>query len=151
VERIGCSSAVCGGIGQWIDYFHLLNDRPGPTVRDDERQRIVMFESVAQVETNGNLLYIPELLRVKGTILLLLPEHNRNDAEACFLQALELSRDQGARAWELRAAIDLARLLAARGAIDEAHELLRPVFEHFVEGLGTTDLRDAERLLATLR
>jgi hypothetical protein len=37
-------------------------------------------ESVAQVETNGNLLYIPELLRVKGTVLLLLPEPNRNKA-----------------------------------------------------------------------
>jgi predicted ATPase len=104
-------------------------------------------ESVVQVETNGNLLYIPELLRVKGTILLLLPEPNRNNAEACFLQALELSRNQGARAWELRAAIDLARL---REAIDEAHELLRPVFEHFVEGLGTTDLKAADGLLATL-
>ena len=108
-------------------------------------------KSLAEVETNGNLLYVPELLRVKGTILLLLPEPNRNNAEACFLQALELSRRGGARAWELRAAIDLARLLAGRGEIDEAHRLLRPVFEHFVEGLGTTDLRAAERLLATLR
>jgi predicted ATPase/DNA-binding winged helix-turn-helix (wHTH) protein len=107
-------------------------------------------ESLAQVETNGNLLYIPELLRVKGTVLLLLPEPNRNNAEACFLQALALSRDQGARAWELRAAIDLAKLLADRGEIDGAHELLRPVFEHFVEGLGTADLKAAENLLATL-
>jgi predicted ATPase/DNA-binding winged helix-turn-helix (wHTH) protein len=107
-------------------------------------------ESLAQVETNGNLLYTPELLRVKGTILLLLPEPNRNNAEACFLQALALSRDQGARAWELRAAIDLAKLLADRGEIDGAHELLRPVFEHFVEGLGTADLKAAENLLATL-
>ena len=108
-------------------------------------------ETLAEVETNGNLLYVPELLRVKGTILLLLPKPDRNNAEACFLQALELSRRRGARAWELRAAIDLAGLLAGRGEIDEAHRLLRPVFEHFVEGQGTTDLRAAERLLATLR
>jgi predicted ATPase/DNA-binding winged helix-turn-helix (wHTH) protein len=112
---------------------------------------LLIDESVAQVETNGNLLYIPELLRVKGTILVLLPEPNRNNAEACFLRALELSRNQGARAWELRAAIDLTRLLAGRGAIDEAHELLRPVFDHFGEGLGTTDLKAADGLLATLR
>jgi tetratricopeptide (TPR) repeat protein len=108
-------------------------------------------ESLAQVETNGNLLYIPELLRVKGTILLRLPEPNRNNAEACFLQALKLSRHQGARAWELRVAIDMAKLLADRGGIVRAQELLRPVFEHFVEGLGTADLKAAERLLATLR
>jgi predicted ATPase len=108
-------------------------------------------ESLAQVETNGNLVYIPELLRMKGVILLLLPEPNRNNAEECFRRALELSRRQGARAWELRAAIELAKLLASRGEIGRAHELLRPVFEQFVKGLGTADLIAAERLLATLR
>jgi predicted ATPase/DNA-binding winged helix-turn-helix (wHTH) protein len=107
-------------------------------------------ESVAQVETNGNRLYIPELLRVKGAILLLQPEPNRNSAEACFQQALELSRHQGARAWELRTAIDLAKLWAGRGETDGARALLRPVFEHFVEGRDTADLKAAERLLATL-
>jgi tetratricopeptide (TPR) repeat protein len=117
--------------------------------RADEALSLI-DESLAQVEKNGNLLYTPELLRVKGTILLLLPKPNRNNAEVCFLQALELSRHQGARAWELRAAIDLAKLLAGRGEIVRAQELLRPVFEHFVEGLGTADLKAAERLLATL-
>jgi predicted ATPase/DNA-binding winged helix-turn-helix (wHTH) protein len=108
-------------------------------------------ESLAQVESNGNLLYAPELLRVKGTVLLRLPGSGLDSAEACFLQAIELSRRHGARAWELRSAIDLAKLLAARGEILAAHDLLRPIFEYFVGGLGTTDLKAAERLLATLR
>jgi len=108
-------------------------------------------ESLGRVETNGNLLYIPELLRAKGTVLLLLSELNRGNAETCLLRALELSRRQGARAWELRTATDLATLMAGRGEIDSARELLQPVFEHFVEGLGTADLKTAERLLATLR
>jgi predicted ATPase/DNA-binding winged helix-turn-helix (wHTH) protein len=107
-------------------------------------------ESLAQVEINGNLLYVPELLRVRGTMLLLLPEPNPNNAEACLLRALDLSRQQGARGWELRIAIDLAKLLAHRGETDRAHQLLRPVFKRFEEGLGTADLRAAERLLATL-
>ena len=88
---------------------------------------------------------------MKGTFLLRLPEPNRNSAEACFLQALDLSRRQGARAWELRAAIDLAGLLAGRGEIDGAKELLGPLFEGFLEGHGTADLKTAERLLANLR
>jgi tetratricopeptide (TPR) repeat protein len=108
-------------------------------------------ESLGQVETNGNLLYIPELLRVKGTTLLLQSELNHDNAETCFLRALELSRRQGARAWELRTAIDLARLMAGRGEIASARELLQPIFEHFVEGLGTADLKAAEHLLAKLR
>jgi predicted ATPase/DNA-binding winged helix-turn-helix (wHTH) protein len=108
-------------------------------------------ESLGRVEANGDLLYIPELLRMKGTILLLQSEFNRDKAEACLLRALELSHHQGARAWELRTAIDMATLMASRGEIDSARELLQPVFEHFVEGLDTADVKAAERLLATLR
>ena len=33
------------GIGQRIDDLHLLDDRAGPSVRDDERQRIFMFRA----------------------------------------------------------------------------------------------------------
>ncbi len=51
----------------------------------------------------------------------------------------------GARAWELRTATDLATPMASRGEIDNARELLRPVFEHFVEGLDTADVKVAER------
>ena len=58
---------------------------------------------------------MPELLRVKGGLLLSMPQPNVDDAEMCFVQSLELSRRQGARAWELRTAIDLAALLARSG------------------------------------
>jgi hypothetical protein len=95
--------------------------------------------------------YLPELLRLKGRILLSTPEARVDEVEMCFTNPFNLSRRQGARAWELRSAIDLAKLLAAQGNIDGAHELLRPVFEQFVEGLGTADLKAAERLLVTLR
>ena len=67
------------------------------------------------------------------------------------MQSLELARRQGARAWELRIAIVLATQMGRRGEIDSARALLRPLFEHFTEGLGTADLEAAERLLATLR
>ena len=33
------------GIGQRIDDLQLLNDRAGPPVRDDERQRVLMFRT----------------------------------------------------------------------------------------------------------
>jgi predicted ATPase len=87
---------------------------------------------------------------VKGGLLLSIPEADRDDAEICFMQSLELSRRQGALAWELRAAIDLATLLVAQGQPESARALLRPVFEQFVEGLDTADLQAAQRLLATL-
>ena len=61
------------------------------------------------------LSQMPELLRVKASLLLAMPQPNVADAETCLAQSLELSRRQGARAWELRTASDLARLLADRG------------------------------------
>ncbi|MER9567198.1 winged helix-turn-helix domain-containing protein [Mesorhizobium sp. M0571] len=112
---------------------------------------VLVDDSLGQVEKNGDLLYLPELLRMKGNLVLQLSERNRAEAETCLLQALELSRSQGARAWELRTAIDMATLMAGRGEVDSACALLQPVFEQFVEGLSTADLKAAGRLLATLR
>ena len=106
--------------------------------------------TIRLVETSGDLAYLPELLRVKGSLLLSVPKSGDVGAERCFVQSLELSRRQGARAWELRTGIDLAALLASQGRREGARALLQPVFEQFVEGSDTADLKAAERLLATL-
>jgi hypothetical protein len=45
----------------------------------------------------------------------------------------------------------LAALWAAQGQRDRAQALLEPIFEAFVEGFDTADLKAAEHLLATLR
>lgn len=71
-------------------------------------------------------------------------------AEAAFRSALETARRQTAKALELRAAIDLARLWQAQGRRKEARELLAPVCDWFTEGLDTKDLRDAKALLVDL-
>jgi predicted ATPase len=106
-------------------------------------------ETIRRVETSGDLVYMPELLRVKGGLLLSMPQPNAGEAEACFIQSLEWSRRQGARAWELRTAINLAALLADQGR-RESGALLQPVFEQFTEGSETADLKAAQQLLATL-
>ena len=84
---------------------------------DDALRRV--DEVMRWVEIGGHALYMPELLRIKGGILLAMPPRRVEDAEACFTQSLELSRRQGARAWELRTATDLAALRASQGrAVD---------------------------------
>ena len=107
-------------------------------------------ETIALVEANGELLYMPEALRVKGSVLLSMPQRRAHEAQLCFMQSLDWSRRQGARSWELRTAIDLARLWAAQGRCESACEVLLPIFNQFVEGLDTADLKAAEQLLATL-
>jgi hypothetical protein len=49
----------------------------------------------------------------------------------------------------LRSAVDLATLLAGQERSVIARTLLQPVFEQFVEGSDTSDLKAAERLLAS--
>jgi predicted ATPase len=107
-------------------------------------------ETIRRVETNGDVSYMPELLRVKGGLLLSMPQPSVDDAEMHFMKSLELSRRQAARGWELRTAVDLAALFAFQGRSERARALLQPVFEQFVEGSDTADLKAAERLLATL-
>jgi predicted ATPase/DNA-binding winged helix-turn-helix (wHTH) protein len=100
------------------------------------------------VEANGDLCYMPEVLRVKGVLLLSMP--SAHEAEKCFRQSLELSRRKRARAWELRTTNDLVALMISQGHRDAARSLLQPVFRQFQEGLETEDLKVAESLLVSL-
>ena len=45
MESVGCTGAMCRGIGEWLDDLQLLDDRAGPPVRDDERQGIVILRA----------------------------------------------------------------------------------------------------------
>ena len=94
---------------------------------------------------------MPEALRVKGNVLLSLPQRRTDDAEICFAQSLDWSRQQGARSWELRTTIDLAALWAAQGQRERARTVLEQVLEEFVEGFDTADLKAAKALLDALR
>lgn len=90
----------------------------------------------------------PELLRLKGELLLLKGEATA--AESGLRCALDLARAQQGKAYELRAALSLSRLLAAQSHGSEARSLLRPVYDWFTEGFETKDLRDARTLLDDL-
>jgi predicted ATPase/DNA-binding winged helix-turn-helix (wHTH) protein len=86
-----------------------------------------------------------ELLRVAG--ILLLREGAVAAAEARFLAALQIARDQGLLAYELRIATSLARLWVEQGRHGDARAELGAVCERFGEGHETVDLRVARTLL----
>jgi predicted ATPase/DNA-binding winged helix-turn-helix (wHTH) protein len=117
--------------------------------RGDEGMALI-DETIRRIEEIGELYCMPEALRMRGCALLASPESRVDEAEACFIRSLEWSRRQGARGWELRTAIDLARLLADRGKPEDGRKLLQPILEQFLEGRDTADPQTAERLLAEL-
>ena len=71
-------------------------------------------------------------------------------AEAYFLRALVIARQQHAKSWELRAAMSMARLWRDQGKPQQARNLLAPVYGWFSEGFDTLDLKEAKTLLGEL-
>jgi predicted ATPase len=67
------------------------------------------------------------------------------DAVECE-RALAVARRQQAKSWELRAAMSMALLWRDQGKLDEARELLAPVYGWFTEGFDTRDLKEAKAL-----
>lgn len=114
--------------------------------RNDEALALIE-QTVTEVEANGDLYNLPELLRVRARTLLRAPAARAEEAQASLLASLDLSRRQGALAWELRATTDLARLWAQTPRAGEARNLLKVVLARFEEGFETADLREATLLL----
>jgi predicted ATPase len=84
-------------------------------------------EGLALGNTLGDHQAEAELLRLKGECLLALDENHHQTAEACFEQALTVSRRQQAKSLELRAVISLARLREKQRRGGELRSLLEPL------------------------
>jgi predicted ATPase len=101
-------------------------------------------------DKTGVRFYEAELHRLKGELLLQQSPDNTAEAEFCFHHALEISRAQQAKSWELRTATSLSHLWQSQGKRQDAYDLLAPVYDWFTEGFDTADLRDAKALLDEL-
>ncbi|WP_170156628.1 ATP-binding protein [Roseateles depolymerans] len=104
--------------------------------------------AVARMESGQAPWCAPEVLRSLG-------ERARaagrdDEAVSFFERSLGMARQQGALAWELRAASSMARLFRDQGRPAQGKDLLRTVFERFTEGFETADLMAAARLLGEL-
>ena len=102
------------------------------------------------IETTKERWYEADIYRIAGEIALLSPEPDAAKAEAYFERALAVARQQQAKSWELRAAMSLARLWRDQGKVQQARELLAPVYGWFTEGFDTRDLKEAKALLEEL-
>jgi hypothetical protein len=107
--------------------------------------------SISRAEHGRGGCYTPEVLRVKGERFLKQRGFAAaGEAEAQFERALLTARSQGALAWELRAAMSLARLWRDQQRIGPAHHLLSEIYGRFTEGFATADLVAARTLLESL-
>ena len=112
---------------------------------------VTVDKALTRAERSGEHYSMPELLRIKGEVLLQ-QEGNapQSAAEDCFLDAIAAAREQGALFWELRAALRLARLRTNQNRQNEAKQILEPVYDQFTEGFEAEVLKQAKSLLERL-
>ena len=94
----------------------------------------------------GEYFWHADVLRMEGELRLLFGRSLRK-SEDCFVQALEVTRKQQAKSFELRAATALARLRRDQGRPADGRDLLRGICDWFTEGFGTSDWLEAQEVL----
>jgi tetratricopeptide (TPR) repeat protein len=104
-------------------------------------------EAVAYGEQSLERFYFAEIDRVRGDLLR--QRGDRDAARAAYERALSRAAAQGALAFELRAAIGLARMFDEDGDRARAVAIVSPIYARFTEGRGTGDLNDAAAILST--
>lgn len=77
-------------------------------------------------------------------------EWKTQEAEACFLQAIDTARRQDAKSLELWAVMSLSRLWQQQGKEAQARQMLAEILGWFTEGFDTADLKEAKALLYAL-
>jgi class 3 adenylate cyclase/predicted ATPase len=108
-------------------------------------------QAMTAIETTSERWHEAEVNRTAGEIALLSPEPDAAKAEVYFERALEVARGQQAKLWELRAAVNMARLWRDQGKRERARDLLGAVCGWFTEDFDAPGLKEAKALLGTLR
>jgi predicted ATPase len=132
----------------WVPYHIALLAKACEIAGQIEEAVTLLDEALQIVERTGERWLAAELNRLKGKLLL---RQGRPEAvEQLYRKALSIAQEQGAKLWELRAAVSLARLGRDQGRHSEARDLLAPVYGWFTEGFDTPDLKEAKALLGEL-
>ena len=115
-------------------------------------EALVTVESaIEEAKRLGGERFLPELLRHKAGLLTSLAPIDVLAVDATLSSAIEIAREQGALAWELRATTALTRERLKRGAGADVLRDLSAIYAKFSEGMDTLDLRAARTLLEEAR
>ena len=114
---------------------------------DTGRAVAILDEALSSADRVGHRAFEAELHRARGEILLNRNPANPAPAEDAFLTAAAVAKQQGARSFELRAALALAKFYQSIARPADAHAVLTPALEGFVP---TRELPEVEEALETI-
>jgi hypothetical protein len=114
-------------------------------------------QAFAATEETNERMGEPETWRVKAGLLLQRAASDgiatdrakslREEGETCLRTAIQKAQTQASKNWELRAAVDLGRLLKDSSRTAEAISVVRAPYDWFTEGFDTPILVQARTLL----
>jgi predicted ATPase len=152
--RQGLAAFRATGTELSLPLFLALLSEACRKVRRLEEGLTVLAEAIAAVARGGVRFYEAELYRLKGELTLQLQVESHKskieEAQACFLKAINIAQRQHAKSLELRATVSLARLWQQQGKRKEARQMLAEIYSWFTEGFDTGDLKEAKALLEML-
>ena len=94
----------------------------------------------------GESFYLPRLFQIRARLMQASGQIDEA-VEASLKRSLELAIVQGAKVFELRAAIGLVDLWRRQGKRKEGRLLLRPICDWFTDGRDTPEFKEAKVLL----
>ena len=155
MERGLADYEVTGAKLRFPYFLGMLADQLNKTGRVEEGL-LTISKALDLTDRTGEGYLLAELHRIKGELFVISSEldHSANDtsrsmalsqARACFADALAIAQKQGARSWELRAALSMQHLDLMFGNPNLSQ--LAKIYSSFTEGYETADLRRARACL----
>jgi predicted ATPase len=143
LKEVGHHNIITPVIGVLAAEAEIRNNRADEALA-------LLEELITEIRASGLRWHEAELLRVSGEARLVGrsadPDRARRDLEA----ALDIARQQGARAFELRSALSLAKLYHSTGCPLKAQDLLVCVIEGFLPTPKFPEIAEAQTLLGAL-
>ena len=115
-----------------------------------ERAITALDEALASSDRTGGRGFDAELHRLRGAVLLKRDPDDHPPAEEAYRTAVRIAKQQGARSFEMRAALSLAKLYQSTARPIEAHAVLVPALEGFAPTLQMPEIAEAQGLLGSL-
>jgi class 3 adenylate cyclase/predicted ATPase len=120
----------------WLADVHAESD-------ENETALSIVEQTLADMNDATGRSWESELHRQRARFLLALNAAKVSEAETYLKNAIDVARRQNAKSLELRATTDLATLWREQERVDEARDLMEPIYRWFKEGTATADLRRA--------
>lgn len=104
----------------------------------------------ARIGSDSNNFWLPELLRVKYETVTA-ADGLSLEATDLLERSIEIAQNQGARGWELKSVVALAKVWVKKDRLNEAHHSLDRITRHFEKGAWSPDLAEARNVQDKVR